>query len=76
MKLTFLGAAGEVTGSCYLVETGEVKFLLECGKFQSPPRQTWAVHGEPLAAGALRDEIRRKCWNAQVPSPAQTIEIA
>jgi len=34
MKLTFLGAAGEVTGSCYLVETGAVKFLLECGMFQ------------------------------------------
>jgi len=34
MKLTFLGAAGEVTGSCYLVEAGEVKFLIECGPFQ------------------------------------------
>jgi metallo-beta-lactamase family protein len=34
MKLTFLGAAGEVTGSCYLVDTGEVKFLLDCGMFQ------------------------------------------
>jgi metallo-beta-lactamase family protein len=32
--LTFLGAAGEVTGSCYLVDTGEVKFLVECGMFQ------------------------------------------
>ena len=34
MKLTFLGAAGEVTGSCYLVDTGEVKFLIDCGMFQ------------------------------------------
>ena len=34
MQLTFLGAAGEVTGSCYLVDTGEVKFLLECGMRQ------------------------------------------
>jgi metallo-beta-lactamase family protein len=33
-SLTFLGAAGEVTGSCYLVETGEVKFLVDCGMFQ------------------------------------------
>jgi metallo-beta-lactamase family protein len=33
-RLTFLGAAGEVTGSCYLVDTGEVKFLVECGMFQ------------------------------------------
>jgi len=34
LKLTFLGAAGEVTGSCYLVDTGEVKFLIDCGMFQ------------------------------------------
>jgi metallo-beta-lactamase family protein len=33
-RLTFHGAAGEVTGSCYLVETGEVKFLVECGMFK------------------------------------------
>ncbi|MDD4995583.1 MAG: MBL fold metallo-hydrolase [Patescibacteria group bacterium] len=34
MKLTFLGAAGEVTGSCYLVEAAGKKFLVECGMFQ------------------------------------------
>ena len=34
MKLRFLGAAREVTGSCYLVETGEVRFLVDCGMFQ------------------------------------------
>ncbi len=34
MKLSFLGAAGEVTGSCYLVDTGEIRFLIECGMFQ------------------------------------------
>jgi hypothetical protein len=33
------------------------------------------VHGEPLASRALRDAIRGKSWNAQVPSPGQTIEI-
>jgi metallo-beta-lactamase family protein len=35
LRLTFNGAAAEVTGSCYLVDTGEVKFLVECGMFQS-----------------------------------------
>lgn len=34
MKLTFLGAAGEVTGSCHLVETATHRFLLDCGMFQ------------------------------------------
>ena len=34
MKLTFLGACGEVTGSSFLVETASVRFLVDCGMFQ------------------------------------------
>ena len=34
MKITFLGAAEEVTGSCYLVETGSARFIVDCGMFQ------------------------------------------
>ncbi len=37
MRLVFLGAAGEVTGSCTLVETGNVRFLVDCGMFQGGP---------------------------------------
>ncbi len=34
MKLTFIGAAQEVTGSCFLVETDDLRFLVDCGMFQ------------------------------------------
>ncbi len=33
-SLTFLGATGQVTGSCYLLETGSRRILLDCGLFQ------------------------------------------
>ncbi len=34
MKITFLGAAGEVTGSQHLIETDSARILLDCGLFQ------------------------------------------
>lgn len=34
MKITFLGAAKTVTGSCFFVETASTKFLVDCGMFQ------------------------------------------
>ena len=34
MKLTFLGAAGEVTGSCLRVDHERGSFLVDCGLFQ------------------------------------------
>ncbi len=34
MKLGFLGAADTVTGSRFLLETGEAKLLVDCGLFQ------------------------------------------
>lgn len=34
MRLSFHGAAGEVTGSCFEVDAGEVRFLVDCGMFQ------------------------------------------
>jgi metallo-beta-lactamase family protein len=34
ISLTFLGATGQVTGSCYLLETASHRVLLDCGMFQ------------------------------------------
>tara|TARA_R110000803_G_scaffold204367_2_gene270328 strand:+ start:2158 stop:3522 length:1365 start_codon:yes stop_codon:yes gene_type:complete len=34
VKLTFLGGVGTVTGSKYLVDTGEARILVDCGLFQ------------------------------------------
>ncbi len=34
IEVTFLGAAGEVTGSCYRVAAGGAQLLVECGMFQ------------------------------------------
>lgn len=34
MKLVFLGGTGTVTGSKFLVETGDTKLLIDCGLFQ------------------------------------------
>ncbi len=33
-KVTFYGAAGEVTGSNHLIETAEAKYVVDCGLFQ------------------------------------------
>jgi metallo-beta-lactamase family protein len=35
--LSFHGAARQVTGSCYLLETARSRVLIECGLFQGPP---------------------------------------
>jgi len=51
MKLTFFGAAGEVTGSQHLIETGSLRVLLDCGLFQGRRQESYyknrRFHCEP-----------------------------
>jgi metallo-beta-lactamase family protein len=39
VNLTFVGAAGEVTGSCHVLETPAGRLLLDCGMFQGHRRE-------------------------------------
>jgi len=47
MFIQVCGAAGEVTGSCYLVQVGDVHFLVDCGMHQGGDRQ-WMQNLEPF----------------------------
>jgi metallo-beta-lactamase family protein len=55
-SLTFLGAAGTVTGSKYLLETGTHRVLVDCGMFQglkSLRERNWAPLPESIHSVAL-----------------------
>lgn len=51
MKLHFLGANRQVTGSCYCLETASGKILVDCGLFQERPfvSRNWAPLAVPPA---------------------------
>ena len=53
-SLTFLGAAGTVTGSKHLIDTGTHRVLVDCGLFQGPKelrQRNWQPL--PVAASAI-----------------------
>lgn len=57
MRLTFFGAAGEVTGSQHLLETDERRILFDCGLFQGHRAEARAknerFHCEPRKLDAV-----------------------
>lgn len=56
-QITFYGAAGEVTGSRHLLETGQTRVLLDCGLFQggrdADQRNAAAFPFKPAALDAV-----------------------
>jgi metallo-beta-lactamase family protein len=57
MRISFHGAAGEVTGSCTLIETDKTRVLVDCGMFQgshdSYPRNLEAFSFDPRTIDAV-----------------------
>ena len=47
MRMTAYGAAGEVTGSCHLLEAGGKRILIDCGQFQGN-EHAYARSAEPF----------------------------
>ncbi len=43
--------------------------------FQSPPKQTLLVHGEPPALEALRRRVAAKGWPVRVPVYLETVQL-
>jgi metallo-beta-lactamase family protein len=89
--LTFHGAARQVTGSCYLLETARSRVLLECGLFQGPaevdalnerpfpfqPRDVDAVvlSHAHLDHSGLLPRLKREGFRGRVYSTPQTLDL-
>ncbi|MFK7776703.1 MAG: MBL fold metallo-hydrolase [Gimesia sp.] len=57
MKITFFGAAGEVTGSQHLIETDSRRILLDCGLFQGRREETYLKNSQFAHLPELLDAV-------------------
>jgi metallo-beta-lactamase family protein len=55
--LTFLGAAGTVTGSMFLVEEEDTRLVVDCGLYQGDRRWRRMNWGEPRVAARALDDV-------------------
>jgi metallo-beta-lactamase family protein len=53
LKIRFLGAAGQVTGSCNLIEAGGARFLVDCGLVQERAHLERNWNPFPVPPGSL-----------------------
>ncbi len=56
-SLQFLGAAGTVTGSKFLVDTGKTRFLVDCGMFQGVKQQRLLNWSPPVIKPSSIDQV-------------------
>jgi len=57
MKITFCGAAGEVTGSQHLIECGRLRILLDCGLFQGRRSESRVKNQQFLHKPGMLDAV-------------------
>lgn len=57
MKITFCGAAGEVTGSQHLIQCGKLRILLDCGLFQGHRAESRIKNSSFLHQPSLLDAV-------------------
>jgi metallo-beta-lactamase family protein len=53
ITLGFYGAAGNVTGSCYLLDTGRTRLLIDCGFYQEREFKNRNYDPFPFDAGSI-----------------------
>ena len=79
----FLGGAGTVTGSRFLIETGPSRVLVDADQLlawvkaaPTPPRMTYLVHGEDHAADRMRFRIEHELgWPVRVAEHNEEIDL-